>query len=108
MDRPSTFSNDAKRGEGAHLVSADALFSLIGDDPEIKAKIRLLINMMLENAFRTMLSGTTKERTDMSRALMPSIIKMTAQNQTGPDALRAQMEKMFAEMRGELEEGTGS
>lgn len=99
-EAPNPLTDSANRGAG-RAVSADALFGLIGDDETIKARIRLLVNMILENSFNVMLHGTTADRVNMSRSLMPAIIKMlSGDGSGGVDSLRAEMMKMFREMGG--------
>lgn len=97
---PHHFTDDTKRGSGANF-STDALFALLGNDEEVMAKVRLLVNVMLENAFDVMLHGTVSERTALSRAMLPSIVKMVAaKDEGGVASLRDRMEKMLAEMAG--------
>ena len=99
-ESPHHFTDPDKRGSG-RAISPDALFGLIGDDEVIRSKTRLLVNMILENAFNVMLHGTTADRIALSRSLMPGIVKMlSADVEGGVDALRAQMMKMFQQMSG--------
>lgn len=99
-ERQHQWADPAKRGPGAD-VSTDALFSLLGDDVEIMAKVRLLANMVLESAFMTMRSGTVAERTALTKSLMPSLVKMLAsRDQGGVAELRARMTAMFEAMGG--------
>lgn len=108
MTAEHQWSDPQKRGSGSN-ISPDALFALLGDDKEIQRKVRLLVNMMLENAFAVLLHGSMADRTAMSRAMMPAIIKMMAtQDDGGAAALRAEMHEMLEAMgvKGELSDGS--
>lgn len=90
-ERAHTWTDPTKRGSGRNM-STDQLFSLVGDDDEIMAKVKLLVNMILHNAVQVMLTGTVDERTAMSKAMLPAIVRMIATNEEGGLAqLRADM-----------------
>ena len=100
-ERPHQFTDPTKRGSGPN-VSQDALFSLVGDDPIIRRKIKLLVNMMLEMGFQIMASGTPTDRIAYSKAVLPAIIRASTQSaEGGVGELRAEMQAMFVEMFGE-------
>lgn len=102
MTAEHQWTDATKRGQGSN-ISPDALFALLGDDEEVRRKVRLLVNMMLENAFAVLLHGSMADRTAMSRAMMPAIVKMMAtQDDGGAAALRNEMHAMMNEMGIEL------
>lgn len=103
MEAPHQFTDPSKRGSGANL-SGDALFALIGDDETIRAKVRLMVNMVLENAFQTLLHGTNQDRATLTRSMLPAITKaMTTQDDGGLAGLRNEMKAMFGKMMGDEE-----
>lgn len=98
-DTPHQWADSNKRGSGANL-SPDTIYAMVGDDEEIKKRVKLLVTMSLENAIRTMAQGTLQDRMAISRSLLPPILKAMTVRGNDQEDLRAMMLTMFQEMIG--------
>lgn len=75
--------------------------AILGDDEDVKLRIKALVIMALDESIRQMRYGSEMQRSAMTRMLLPAVTKMLAAKEDGgADDLRDKIKAMTAAAMG--------
>lgn len=84
---------------------ADVAAQVVADDPQIRARMKRLVNMMLDSAERTMRLGSPQEKALLMRQVVPGLLRsMQGADVNASEAEeRKRYERIMAFSRGEVD-----
>lgn len=82
---------------------ADVAAQIVADDPDIRGRMKVLVNTLLDDAFHLVKFGTPQERMNLMRAVVPALMRgMQGGDANASEAREKQAyERMMAELRGD-------
>lgn len=82
---------------------ADVAAHVVADDPQIRQRMKRLVNAMLDDAEHTVQFGSMTDRTALMKQVVPALLRSMqgADANASESADKAAYERMMAKLRGE-------